>query len=313
MRSPSPPHTPSLGSEGAHAGIVWWLVDRVAYADMLLRPPPPPPHPPSLASQLNRRERRHIRRTLVDLLKLLPFALVLALPGGSIAVPICLRCVPVCVCVCVCVCPHCVADSFGARRHHMWITCVHPHSPVLARRFAPGLLPSTFVKRDDQVTPNMDAIKTHISTSLQSRVRHMVEDLDAKQDREENLARVFHDLEQQASHNGAVRWDTIAKTFTDVQVLDLVDTEELRVMFRLLGGRPVGGHALLKFRFLRYIDSIRLDDDLINVRVAWLLWVVGCGLWVVGCGVWGCGLWVVGCGLYGWLVIVVGGWWWRLL
>ena len=52
------------------------------------------------------------------------------------------------------------------------------------------------------------------------------------------------------------------------QVLDLVDTEELRVMFRLLGQRPVGGHALLSYRFIRSLEKLRLDDDLINVRWA---------------------------------------------
>ena len=37
-------------------------------------------------------------------------------------------------------------------------------------------------------------------------------------------------------------------------------------MFRLLGGRPVGGHALLVYRFLRRLEALRIDDDLIHVR-----------------------------------------------
>ena len=112
---------------------------------------------------------------MVDLVKLLPFAAVLALPGGSVAIPICLR-------------------------------------------WAPGLLPSTFVKKPNTNTPNVVAIKTHISNSIQGRVKSMVEDLNMKQDREEELEKLFVHLQERAAAGKEVDWSLVAKPFTENRV-----------------------------------------------------------------------------------------------
>ena len=89
-----------------------------------------------------------------------------------------------------------------------------------AHSFAPGLLPSTFIKKVDKPgEPNMAHIKRHISSSLQSRVRVMVEELNVKQDREQNLERAFAAL-QNRDELGADQphWEELAKTFTDQRV-----------------------------------------------------------------------------------------------
>mgnify|MGYP000483241310 FL=1 len=149
------------------------------------------------------------------MVKLLPFAVVLALPGGSFAIPLCLRYVLRAGCVRIAAC------------HHVGF------------RFAPGLLPSTFVKKDDHVTPNIAAIKTHISSSLQRRVRRMVDDLDEKQAREQNLERAFEHLRAAEVEGRPIDWPSVAKTFSDNKVRRPVCVAAMFSMFvtRLARGR----------------------------------------------------------------------------
>ena len=44
----------------------------------------------------------------------------------------------------------------------------------------------------------------------------------------------------------------------------MVDTEELYHMFSILGGHPVGGRTLVRYRLHRTIDKLKIDDDLIQ-------------------------------------------------